>query len=203
LISFRDLRTPEDINQWIDRLNSDWPERAEVMAHIRDQLKSLPVARPHVIELGSGPGLLAEFLLTEIPQMTYIGLDSSELLLTYAQEILTPFSDRARLIQADLNSDGWPNLLSEEAHAIVSMQSLHDLGGEAQVNRIYGIANKLLAPGGLFLNADLIVPPQQENPKNPGRRSIPRHLELLQAHGYERVSCSLEAGEFGCVVGYK
>ena len=202
MISFRDLRTPEDISRWISRLNSKWPERAEVMAHICDQLRRLLVATPHIIELGFGSGLLAKYLLTELPHLTYTGLDSSELLLTYAQEILAPYGDRVRLLQADLNSDSWPNLLSEEIHAIISLQSLHDLGGEAQLNRIYATAKTLLVPGGLFLNADLVVPSHQENPKNPGRRSIPRHLELLESHGYERISCTLAVGEFGCVVAF-
>ncbi|MCP4360348.1 MAG: hypothetical protein GY796_20260, partial [Chloroflexi bacterium] len=85
---------------------------------------------------------------------------------------------------------------------IVSMQSLHDLGDEAAVNRIYGLAKSLLVPGGLFLNADLIVPPQQDKPGNPGRRSISRHLELLQAQDYRQVTCTLARGEFGCFVAF-
>ena len=57
-------------------------------------------------------------------------------------------------------------------------------------------------PGGLFLNADLVVPSGVERADNPGRRSIERHLELLQAHQYQRVSATLDVGEFGVVVGY-
>jgi hypothetical protein len=145
---------------------------------------------------------LAEVLLREAPLLTYTGLDSSEPLLTSARERLAPFGDRVELIETDLNANDWPNRLSGEIQAIVSMQSLHDLGDESRLNRIYGMARKLLVPAGLFLNADLIVPPKQDNPKNPGRRSVPRHLELLQAHGYEQVACTLEIGEFGCFVAY-
>ena len=64
------------------------------------------------------------------------------------------------------------------------------------------LARSLLAPGGLLLNADLVVPPGQDNPDKPGRRTVARHLELLHSHGYERVACTLEQGEFGCVVGF-
>jgi len=32
--------------------------------------------------------------------------------------------------------------------------------------------------------------------------TIQRHLELLQTHGYERISCTLESGGFGCVQGF-
>ena len=140
--------------------------------------------------------------MKELPLATYTGVDFSEPLLTFARERLASFGNRARLIRANLNEDDWLDQVSREIHAIVSLQSLHDLGDEGQVNRIYGLARSLLMPGGLFLNADLVVSPQQDAPNNPGRRSIARHIELLQAHGYEHVSCTLELGEFGCVVGF-
>jgi hypothetical protein len=50
------------------------------------------------------------------------------------------------------------------------------------------------------VNADLVVAPGEELPDNPGRRSIGRHLELLQAHGYSTVACTLAAGGFGVLV---
>jgi hypothetical protein len=172
------------------------------MQHISQQLKALPFSAPHVVELAPGAGVLAEFLLEQNGHITYTGIDFLELLLAVTGERLAPFGSRASLIQADLNADEWPAKLSGDIQAVVSMQSLHDLGDEAKVNRIYGLAKELLAPGGLFLNADLIVPPGQDLPDNPGRRSIPRHLELLKSHGYERIACTLEIEDFGCFVGF-
>jgi hypothetical protein len=119
-----------------------------------------------------------------------------------AQERLEPFKGRSRLIRVDLNRDEWLAQVSNNNQAIISMQSLHDLGGEPEVDRIYGLAQTLLVPGGLFLNADLVTPPGQDKPDNPGRRSIPRHLELLKAHGYERVACTLALGDFACMIGF-
>ena len=83
------------------------------------------------------------------------------------------------------------------------MQSIHDLGGEAEVSRIYGLAHQLLKSGGIFINADLIVQPGEVLPNNPGRCSIPKHLELLTNHGYTNLDCVLEDGGFACVVGRK
>jgi hypothetical protein len=202
MITFRDLRTHDDIEQWNNRLATEWPERPAVMAHIQGQIERLPFSAPHVVELAPGPGPLAERLLAALPRLTYTGLDNSDLLLNYARERLIPYNGRAHLIQTDLNGAAWPEQLRGDVHAIVSMQSLHDLGGEVQINRIYRLARSLLAPGGLFLNADLVTPPGQERPDKPGRRTVARHLELLRAHGYERVACTLEQGEFGCVVGF-
>lgn len=201
-LSFRDLKTPADVDRWLTRLNNDWPERHDVMQHIGQQIAALPFPRPHIVELGLGPGQLAEALLDRMPQLSYTGLDFSELLLTCAQERLARFAERLEIIRVDLNQDGWTTQLSARPQAIISMQSLHDLGGENEVNRIYRLARDLLVPGGLFLNADLIVPPGQDRPDNPGRRSVPRHLELLTSHGYDRVACTLQVTGFGCFVGF-
>jgi trans-aconitate methyltransferase len=202
VITFRDLRTLEDVSAWIVSLQTRWPERTEVIRHISDQLRALPFPAPHVMELGLGPGVLAERLLRDMPQLSYTGIDSSELLLTFAQTQLAPFGNRASLIRADLNGEEWLAQLPSEIQAIVSLQALHDLGDESHINRIYGLAKTYLVPGGLLLNADLIVPDNQAAPEHPGRLSIARHLELLQKHGYERVACTLERGGFGCCVAF-
>jgi trans-aconitate methyltransferase len=202
VLTFRDLRTQEDVAEWTAGLLTRSPERSELMQHIEAQLKALPFPTPQVVELGPGPGLLAEMLLRDLPEMSYTGLDSSELLLIFAQTKLAPFGQRASLIRADLNTDDWLEHLPVEIHAIISLQALHDLGDENHIHRMYGLARQLLVPGGLLLNADFVVPPGQDNPEQPGRRSISRHLELLQAQGFERVACTLEIGQFGCLVGF-
>lgn len=203
MISFRNIKTTEDAAQWAKRLDSEWPERKTVIDHICQKVNALPFSMPRVLELCPGHGALASVLLTTQSDVQYVGIDSSSVLTLVATDVLSPFDDRASLIEADLNADTWLNLMQQPFHAIVSMQSLHDLGDEAAVNRVYQLSKDLLVPGGLFLNADLIVPIGEDKPNNPGRRSIPRHLELLQSHGYERVVCSLEVGEFGCCVGYR
>lgn len=202
-ISFRDLQTAADVLTWTTQLEDKWPERTIVVKHISQQVNALPFPAPHIVELGPGHGRLAESLLLAGPHLTYTGIDSSEPLLRFAQDRLAPFEARATLLQADLKANAWLDQLSGDIQAIVSMQSLHDLGDEDQVNRIYRLAETLLVPGGLFLNADLVVPPDQDNPNNPGRRSIPRHLELLRSHGYAGVACTLKVGEFGCFVAFK
>lgn len=123
-------------------------------------------------------------------------------MLAFARDQLAPFGSRATLIQANLNQDEWLSRLPSQVHAVVSLQSLHDLGGEAEVSRIYRLAKNLLVPGGLLLNADLVVPPGSDDPEQPGRRSIPRHLELLRAHGYERGACTIQRRGLGCVVAF-
>ena len=201
-MSFRDVRSADDVPDYVAGLELRWPQRREVVRHICQQVSRVPYAAPHVVELGSGSGILARALLTEVPKLTYTGVDNSEPLQAVAQKELASFGGRARLIRADLNAADWPTFDYGSVHAVVSMQSLHDLGDESRVSRIYELAKGLLAPAGLFLNADLVLPPDQPNPDHPGRCSVARHLQLLEAQSYLNVSCSLELGEFGCCVGY-
>lgn len=201
MVSFRDLETPEQALAWANQLTEKWPERSTIIDHTVAQLQALSQTLT-VVELCCGAGILGQAILTALPRITYLGLDSSPLLVSVAEKQLAPFHQRAQVKQVDLNQDAWLDLLPGQTQAIIAMQSLHDLGGENEVNRIYGLARQIVVPGGLFFNADLIVPPGVERPDNPGRRSIPRHLELLQSHQYDQVACSLEIGEFGCFVGY-
>ena len=79
------------------------------------------------------------------------------------------------------------------------MQSLHDLGDGHQVQRIYQRVLKLLTPGGLLLNADLLHNPTDPRP---GRLTTEHHIELMLTCGYQRAECTLETGSFGCIAGY-
>jgi cyclopropane fatty-acyl-phospholipid synthase-like methyltransferase len=204
--SFRNLQTADDVASYTEGLAERWPARATVIDHIVDQVQTLAADPLHVLELAPGAGVLAERLLQTFPQLRYVGIDSSIPMLAYVRQRLDPFGERAAILDHDLNGESWQGHLAEYGeegrfHAVVSLQSIHDLGGELQVERIYTLVRTLLLPGGFFLNADLIVQPGEELPDNPGRRSIVRHLELLQAAGYGEVSCTLETGGFGVVIG--
>lgn len=204
---FQKYDTPRAVRDYVDRLNNNWPERPQVMNHIVAQIDALNVPQLAVLELCCGAGLLAATLLDALPSARYVGIDVNPSFLDAARERLHPWRDRATLLCSDLNRDGWLHDLADSGapapfDAVVSMQSLHDLGGEPEVARIYAMAQQVLRPGGLFLNADLIVEPGEELPDNPGRRSVPRHLELLNTYGYTNSECTMKTGGFGAVVGF-
>ena len=203
-MSFRDVKNVAAAADYIASLNERWPARAKIMDQILNQVQQLDVAQPRVLELCCGAGILGEHLLGGLSGLLYTGIDQSEPLLDAAKETLAPVSKQVTLLHADLNQDAWHQQFHADGHhfdAIVSMQSLHDLGGEPEVSRIYQLSKKLLASGGLFLNADLIVEPGAELPNNPGRLTPERHLSLLAAYGYLDAACMTDADGFGVVVG--
>lgn len=204
---FHEIDTAEKATTYTANLDNNWPIRQQVIQQIVQQVSALAFSPLHVLELCAGAGLLAEQLLQALPEVRYTGIDFLQAMVDATQARLTGFGARATLSQADLNQDAWlaklrPMGEQGKFHAIISMQSLHDLGGEPEVSRIYQLAHSLLLPGGLFLNADLIVIPGAELPDNPGRLTIARHLTLLQAQGYQQVQNTLDRGGFGCVIGF-
>lgn len=198
--------TPEAILAYRQRLETQWPERVQVAQHIADLILALGQPQPQVLELCCGFGRLAEVLLTAVPKMPYIGVDVSPPFLEFARDQFAA-SPQVQLLEVDLNEQTWPHLVTAAMptrfHAIVSLQSLHDVGDEQAVSRVYGLAKTLLLPGGFFLNADLIVAEGETLPNNPGRLTIARHLHLLREHGYGDVACTLATGGFGCVIGWQ
>lgn len=206
---FRRYEEPVEIVAYLQRLATGWPERTMVAEHITQLLAALPVEAPHVLELCCGPGQLARRLLERLPTIHYTGVDISPPFLAYAREQLAPHAARVTLLESDLSEPTWLSVLDKaglpaaQFHAIVSMQSLHDVGDEEVIARLYQQAQALLLPNGLLLNADLVVAAGEELPKNPGRRSIPRHLALLAAQGYAEPRCTFAQGNFGCVVAWR
>lgn len=199
---FRSYEDPAVITAYLERLEREWPERAEIADYIANQIAALDTAQPRVLELCCGPGRLAKSILAANPNAQYTGIDISPPFLAYVNEQLAPNAARITLHELDLSDVTWPaNLAQDRFDAIVSMQSLHDVGDATAIAQIYRQAKALLQPDGFFLNADLIVAEGETLPNNPGRLPIPRHLELLIATGYENVRCPLAPGGFGVVMG--
>ena len=201
-ISFKSVGTDTDVLDYLVQLNRNHPRRKQIIVHIVDQLVQLARRNPNVLELCTGPGMFARYLFKQLPHTHYTGFDYSPAFVDFTQRQVSLSKSWAVVHQADLNRDDWLKKAPDTVHAIISMQSLHDLGGESHVSRIYRLARQLLSPGGIFINADLTVPAGTQKPDNPGRLSISRHLELLNIHSFEQVRCSWHEDEFACVVGF-
>ncbi len=203
---FRHYDSPGAVTAYLERLANGWPERPQIAQHMIQTISALGQPAPRVLELCCGPGWLAAQLLAALPTMHYTGVDLSPPFLAFAQEELLLHANRVNLLEVDLSVADWSDQITTQGgplqfDAIISLQSLHDVGDEQVIARLYSLAKRLLAPGGLFLNADLVVPTGEQRPDNPGRLPIAHHLELLTAQGYQSPQCTLAVGNFGCVVG--
>lgn len=129
------------------------PRRAEQFAVVRDLLAGLP--RPDVVELGCGDGRLTERILEGRHDVRVTAVDASAEMLRLARIRLAAFAGRVALRRAGMEDDG---ALGDAPHgAVVTSLAVHHLDDAAK-QRLYRSVRASLAPGGVFVMADLVAP---------------------------------------------
>lgn len=118
----------------------------------------------HIMELACGDGTLAEALLTRFADAVVHGYDLSPQMLETAQQRLADYGRRFQPMQFDLHSTAWRRP-SFSPHAVVSSLTIHHLDGSGKA-QLFADVYEMLAPGGVFVVADLILP------ANPQAREI-------------------------------
>ncbi len=173
---------------WADRFVPT-PERLELFEVILSELQSRIPPHGRVVELGIGPGYLADHLLRAMPEIQYCGVDFSAPMLDIARHRLSAYSIRVVYVQADLVQDRWCLSVPKPVDAIVSTWALHDLGSQANVESVYRSCTRVLRDGGMLLNGDFIKPDAARYEYEPGRFEIAKHIEILQRVGFRSAEC--------------
>ena len=173
---------------WADRFVPT-PERLKLFNVILTELQSCISPDGCIVELGIGPGYLADYILRTMPSIQYYGIDFSVPMLDIANRRLSQHSDRVAYIQADLVKDKWWTDIAVPVNAIVSTWALHDLASQKNVEIVYKSCSHILQGNGLLLNGDFIKPDEAIYKYEPGRFEIARHIEMLQHVGFKSAEC--------------
>jgi SAM-dependent methyltransferase len=174
--------------EWANRFVPT-PERLRLFDTIIQQISETSLPAPHIVELGIGPGYLAEHLLKKISNMTYEGVDFSTPMLDLASTRLAAHRSRIKFTQADLINEDWGAKVSQPVGAIISTWALHDLGSEENTMKVYQACHRLLANEGILLNGDFVKPEGTQHDYEAGRFLVSRHLELLREVGFRAAHC--------------
>ena len=94
-----DLRLMSEAREWESTAMSKRPWRSEFFAEFAAAIKAAPIPVSRVLELGSGPGLLAEHLLNALPSVSYFALDFSRAMHQLAETRLGPLSARVQFVE--------------------------------------------------------------------------------------------------------
>lgn len=201
------MNTQDNIQQWEARLNREWPQRLQVAQHVAERVAALRLPQPQVLELACGAGFLGAVLLRAVPNLRYLGFDHAAPLLDYVRARLAALdveqhgSAAISLYSFDLTTDAWIAWLHQHAvgglDAVVSLQSIHDVGDAAAQATLHRRVRMVLRPGGLFAYADLLLDPARPHPR---RLSAAQHIALLREAGFAQAQCTLQTGDFGCFV---
>ena len=183
-----DFHDEEFVAGWADRFVPT-PERLELFNIIFSELKSRIPPNRCVVELGIGPGYLADYLLRVMPEIQYYGVDFSSPMLDIARQRLTPHLARVTYVQADLVKDDWWTNIPTPVDTIVSTWALHDLGSQENVEVVYKNCAQVLQDGGMLLNGDFIKPDKAVYEYEPGRFEIAKHIAMLRQAGFKSAEC--------------
>jgi SAM-dependent methyltransferase len=145
-----------DARHWAESAMEKRPWRLAFFRSFAAELEALGRYGLSILELGSGPGFLAEHVLAALPSADYWALDFSAAMHELARERLGDKADRVRFLLADFKADGWANGLGHY-DAVITMQAVHEVRHKRHVPSLLTTVGELLTPGGVFLMCDHIV----------------------------------------------
>ncbi|HUR19215.1 MAG TPA: class I SAM-dependent methyltransferase [Vicinamibacterales bacterium] len=148
-----DFLDAEQVRVWVSACELDKPWRGPMRRRFAALVGALS-SGARVLELGSGPGYLAESVLESCPNVeSYTLLDFSEHMLALSRQRVARF-DAARFVNADFKSVDWYRELSPPYTAVLAMQAVHEIRHKRHVPRLFGQIHGLLEPGGLLAVCD-------------------------------------------------
>jgi SAM-dependent methyltransferase len=164
-----DFHDPAVAAAWAEGVMRKRPWRTKIFQHFVAIVNAAPLAQARVLELGSGPGFLAEQLLAHCPNIDhYALLDFSQPMLDQSRRRLADYQERTEFLRADFKSDTWPSLVGAQVDFVVSLQAVHELRHKRHAQRLYAQLAPLLRPNAEVLICDHL----------PAGAHTPRHRVL-------------------------
>jgi SAM-dependent methyltransferase len=137
-----------------DRQQEGWlPDREERFAAMLDAVQALAAAHgrpPRVLDLAGGTGSISLRLLRRRPDAEVTLVDLDPVLLHIARSTLPA---TATVVVTDLREPDWQATLEPGFDAVLTATAMHWLAAD-RLARVYRDIHALLAPGGVFVNAD-------------------------------------------------
>jgi cyclopropane fatty-acyl-phospholipid synthase-like methyltransferase len=150
-----DFRSADTARAWSAEANTKRPWRAEFFAAIATEIAALHAPKVTVLELGSGPGFLAEVVLARVPGVHYTLLDFSPAMHDIARERLGAPAD-VRFVTTDFKSDGWADTLGR-FDVVVTVQAVHELRHKRHAVTLHRAVRTVLEPAGVYLVCDHVA----------------------------------------------
>ena len=184
-----DWGSAANVAVWTEGADRKRPWRSQIRDHIADRVATLPPGA-RILELGSGPGFLAQRVLERCPHLaSYTLLDFSEHMLALSRDRLTAFP-AASFLLASFKSEDWTRRAVGPFECVVSMQAVHELRNKRHVPRLYEQIYRVLAVRGFLMICDhlpfddspasttLYMTEQEQREALVGARFAKVHVEL-------------------------
>jgi len=187
-----DLRNHEDAWEWQETANIKRPWRKDFFDYYVELMKTNRSDPCHILELGSGPGFLAQHLLSQLDHIEYTAFDFSEVMHQLAQEKLNSLEQsRVKYFVGNFKEPNWQNALDRKYDFIIIHQALHELRHKQHAANFHKIVRTLLNPDGIYLVCDhLCVPHAMQN--NQLYMNKQEHLDALSQASFQEIKMPLE-----------
>lgn len=187
-----DLRNYEDALEWQETANIKRPWRKDFFDYSVELMKTNRSDPCHILELGSGPGFLAQHLLSQLDHIEYTAFDFSEVMHQLAQEKLNSSErSRAKYFVGNFKEPNWQNTLDRKYDFIIIHQALHELRHKQHAANFHKIVRTLLNPDGIYLVCDhLCVPHAMQN--NQLYMNKQEHLDAFSQASFQEIKMPLE-----------
>lgn len=147
-----DLREMADARKWASSAERR-PGRNEMLNRIVDEAAASAPDAPRILELGSGPGFLAQRVFSRLPTARYWALDFSAAMHALARKRLAAHAERATFLVRNFKSDDWPNGL-QPFDLVLTNQAVHELRHKSYAEGLHSQVRGLLKPTGTYLMSD-------------------------------------------------
>ncbi|HZS06295.1 MAG TPA: class I SAM-dependent methyltransferase [Blastocatellia bacterium] len=185
-----DYFDPAYVNEWAGAANSRRPYRAEFFNAFVAELAV--ISRPKILEIGSGPGFLAEQVLARCDVAAYHLFDFSPHMLGLSRARLAHYGQRATFHEGSFLNEGWWHHLPTPFDAALSLQAVHEVRDAARIPRLYGELKMLLKEGGVLLIADQV---NDEDREEEHFLRVSEHEAALRRAGFEEFRRVHAAGD--------
>jgi len=147
-----DLCDPRDAQEW-ERTAQARPGRAEIFHAFARELGALGTRNLTVLELGSGPGFLADYLLGALPGIRLTLLDFSAPMHHLARARLGQRAGDVTHLERNFKEPGW-SLGMGPFDAVITNQAVHELRHKRHAARLHTAVENLLRIGSPYLVSD-------------------------------------------------
>lgn len=146
-INFHVMR---DAREWESKA-MDRPFRLEFFEKIAEQLEFSMIEK--ALELGSGPGFLANHICNKLDRISLVLLDFSDAMHQLAETRLQKHIERISLLKKDFKEPGWTSGLGK-FECITTVQAVHELRNKNHAKEFHKQVKRLIARGGMYLVCD-------------------------------------------------
>ncbi len=189
-----DWHSREYVDSWISRDVTRDEERRPLLQRVAELIPHDESAAIRALDVGAGYGALSERVLARFPRATLVCQDFSDPMFAHARERLAEHAERVSFAKSDLLDTSWTRDLDGPFDAVVSAIAIHNVRFPERIRAIYSEIAELVAPGGCFLNCDLVFGPPA---------TLEVQLDWLRASCLERVECFWQGGRSAIIGGFR